>query len=159
MKLALQACFAALIAGCAAQPQAPFHAVESERALLRWKQKRATFVFEAIFARSGEGGVLVSLYKHSPAPLLEFRLDADDRFTARGTLAGRGWSGPRGEIPPQLSPWPALLDLYRRSDKLPRGEQEIHTAASRVAYSKDTRLRTISIMSADTGDIISATLK
>jgi hypothetical protein len=160
MKSVLAFFFAVLFAGCSATTDlASFEAASSEKALVRWYRKGISLLCDAVFARSANGTVLVRLYKQSPAPLAEFRLEPDDDFAARGRLAGRGWAGPATGAPGTFSSWIALLKAYRASAGLGAGSRQLQTDAMRVAYTKSGgKLRTLNVSNAETGEVISAVL-
>jgi len=147
-----------LVVGCATtREQTAFHPVSSESALVRWQRGGNTLTSDAVFARSADGGVLLRLYKQSPSPLLELRLESDGHLSARGSLAGRGWSGPYGNAPLPLATWVSFLLTWQNAPKLPQGEREMHTAAARIAYNKTSSgLRSLSVASLDTAETISA---
>ena len=156
--LSLIALITTLLGGCATMPPpTAFQPVSSERALVRWQRGGNTLTSDAVCARAADGSVLVRLYKQSPAPLLELRLDADGRLTARGSLTGRGWSGSYGEAPFPLATWVSFLLTWQNADSLPRGDREMHTAAARIAYRKTASgLQSLSVASLDTPETLSA---
>jgi hypothetical protein len=113
-----------------------------------------------VCARSANGAVLVRLYKQSPAPLAEFRLDSKNHFVARGRLAGRGWAGAAPSAPAPFLSWIAFLTAYRESASFGAGSRQLQTAASRVTYTKsDGKLKTLNVSNTETGEVISAVFK
>ena len=160
MKWVLPICVALLFAGCSATHElTPFEAASSEQALIRWKRKGVSLVCEAVCARSANA-VLVRLYKQSPTPLVEFRLEPENYFTAKGRLAGRGWAGPGPGAPAIFSSWIAFLTAYQESASLETGARQVRTAPIRVAYTKaGGKLKALSVSNTDTGDAISAVFK
>lgn len=158
LRLPLLVLTAWLLLGCVTtREQTAFQPVSSERALVRWQRGGNTLTSDAVCARAADGSVLVRLYKQSPAPLLELRLDADGRLTARGSLAGRGWSGPYGEAPFPLATWVSFLLTWQNAGSLPRGDREMHTAAARIAYRKTASgLQSLSLASLDTAETLTA---
>ncbi len=159
MKWVLPICVALLLAGCpAARELTPFEAASSEQAIIRWKRKGVSLVCDAVCARSPNGAVLVRLYKQSPAPLVEFRLQAENYFFAKGRLAGRGWTGPAPDAPAIFSSWIAFLTAYRESAGSERGIRQ--TAPLQVAYTKSGgKLKALSVSNTGTGEAISAVFK
>jgi len=147
-----------LLASCAGTRElAPFETASSAAAALHWQRGGAALNGEAAVARSTQGAVLLRFYKAAPAPLLQLRLEPDAYLTASGPLAGRGWAGPPGSAPISLMAWASFLKIYQQAAKLPDGERELHTAAERVAYVKTGgKLRSLSVASRDTGEVISA---
>ena len=122
MRCVLPICVALLFAGCSATRElTAFEAASSEKALIRWQRKRVSLVCDAVCARSQNGAVLVRLYKQSPAPLAEFRLEPGNYFAAKGRLAGRGWAGPPPRAPTAFSSWIAFLTAYQESAGLETG--------------------------------------
>ena len=111
-------------------------------------------------ARSTGGAVLLRLYKQSPSPLLELRLEPDSYVSAKGSLAGPGWSGPASRAPAPLSIWTTLLTAYQNESKLPEGENEIHTAAAHIACVKTGgHLRSLSVSSTDSPESVTILFK
>jgi hypothetical protein len=158
MRGVLLVCVALLFAGCSATRELPaFETASSEKALIRWQRKGVSLVCDAVCARSQNGAVLVRLYKQSPAPLAEFRLEAENYFAARGRLAGRGWAGPAPGAPTTFSSWIAFLTGYQESAGLETGARQVQTAAARVAYTKSGgKLKALSVSNTETGEVISA---
>lgn len=98
---------------------------------------------------------MIRLYKQSPSSILELRLEPDGTLTAKGSLAGPGWTGPNSSAPMPLATWANFLSVYQNADKLPVGEKELHTAGARIAYHKTTtRLKSLSIANTDTAETI-----
>ena len=159
MKWVLPICVALLLAGCpAARELTAFEAASSEQAIIRWKRKGVSLVCEAVCARSSNGAVLVRLYKQSPAPLVEFRLQTEDYFVAKGRLAGRGWMGPAPDAPAIFSSWIAFLTAYRDSAGSERDVRQ--TAPLQVSYTKSGgKLRALSVSNTGSGEAISAVFK
>ncbi len=115
---------------------------------------------DAVFARSASGAVLLRLYKQSPAPLLELRLEPDGYLVAKGSLAGPGWSGPSSSAPPPLLIWTTLLTACQNVQKLPDGENEVHTAAAHIAYVKQAgHLQSLSISRTDAPESVTILFK
>jgi len=84
-------------------------------------------------------------------------LENDGTLTAKGSLAGSGWSGPSASAPIPLATWANLISIYQGADKLPAGAKELHTAGARIAYDKPgNRLKTLSIANTDTAETLSA---
>jgi hypothetical protein len=158
MKCVLPIYVALLLAGCQATEElVDFQAVTSEKALIRWYRKGTSLVYEAVCARSSNGAVLVRLYKQSPSPLGEFRLEPKDHFLARGRLAGRGWQGPSSEAPAKFSSWIAFLGAYRESAGFGGGARQFYTAAARVSYTKSGgKLKALSVSNTKPREVISA---
>jgi hypothetical protein len=161
MKWILPFCAALLFAGCQTpQELTAFEAASSEQAIIRWKRKGVSLVCDAVCARSPNGAVLVRLYKQSPTPLVEFRLQPENYFAAKGRLAGRGWTGPAPDAPAIFSSWVAFLTAYRESAGLAAGARQVQTAPMNVAYTKSGRkLRALSVSNTGTGEAISAVFK
>jgi hypothetical protein len=158
MKCVLPICVTLLFASCSATTElANFEAASSERALVRLYRKGVSLLCDAVCARSANGSVLVRLYKQSPAPLVEFRLNPENDFVARGRLAGRGWEGTILSAPGRFSSWIAFLTAYRESAGFGVGSRQLQTAASRVTYTKSGgKLRTLNVTNTETGEVISA---
>ena len=146
----------ATLAGCATPPQlTEFRASSTQTGQVRWQRGSMTLITDSIWARDAQNTVVLKLYKQAPEPLLDLRLEPDEYLTARGSLAGRGWQGPAGDLPRPLSPWYALLVAYRQAASLPEGDREIHSAAWKTAVSKtDGQLRSISLGNRDNGETI-----
>jgi hypothetical protein len=161
MRCVLPICVALLFAGCSATRElTAFEAASSEKALIRWQRKRVSLVCDAVCARSQNGAVLVRLYKQSPTPLAEFRLEPGNYFAAKGRLAGRGWAGPPPRAPTAFSSWIAFLAAYQESAGLETGARQIQTAATRIAYTKTGgKLKALSVLDTGTGEVISAVFK
>jgi hypothetical protein len=161
MKWVLPVCVALLLAGCpAARELTAFDVASSEQAIIRWKRKGVSLVCDAVCARSPNGAVLVRLYKQSPAPLVEFRLQAENYFVAKGRLAGRGWMGPAPDTPAIFSSWIAFLTAYRESAGSEAGIQQAQTTALQVSYTKSGgKLKVLSVSNTGTGEAISAVFK
>jgi hypothetical protein len=160
MKSVLPILLVTLFAGCAATSDlASFEAASSEKALVRWYRKGISLLCDAVCARSANGAVLVRLYKQSPAPLAEFRLEPEDYFVARGRLAGRGWAGPATDAPAIFSSWIAFLKAYRASAGISAGSRQLQTDEMRIASTKSGgKLRTLNVSNTRTGEVISAVL-
>jgi hypothetical protein len=158
MRCVLLICVALLFTGCSATRElTAFEAASSEKAIIRWQRKGVSLVCDAVCARSQNGAVLVRLYKQSPAPLVEFRLESESYFAAKGRLAGRGWAGPAPGAPTTFSSWIAFLTGYQESASLETGARQLQTAATRVAYTKSGgKLKALSVSNTDTGEVISA---
>jgi hypothetical protein len=158
MRCILPICVALLFGGCSATHElAAFEAASSEKALIRWYRKGVSLVCDTVCARSQNGAVLVRLYKQSPTPLVEFRLEPENYFVAKGRLAGRGWAGPAPGAPATFSSWIAFLSGYQESAGLETGARQIQTAATRVAYTKSGgKLKALSVSNTETGEVISA---
>lgn len=147
-----------LLAGCVTSRNLPaFQPASSENAIVRWQGRGVSLTSDAIFARSSSGAVLVRLYKQSPAPLAEFRQEADGYFAAIDNQNGRKWAGPAENVPKPLSVWVTFLGVYQNAAKIPEGSQEVHSAANRVASTKDgKRLKSLSVVDTDTAEAVSA---
>ncbi|HET9524234.1 MAG TPA: hypothetical protein VFO90_08375 [Terrimicrobiaceae bacterium] len=160
MKSVLAIFLAVLFAGCSATTDlASFEAASSEKALVRWYRKGISLLYDGVCARSANGAVLVRLYKQSPAPLAEFRIDPEDYFVARGRLAGRGWAGPAPDAPAKFSSWVAFLKAYRASAGISAGSRQVQTDEMRIVSTKsDGKLRTLNVSNTRTGEVISAVL-
>ena len=160
MRCVLPICVALLFAGCSATRElTAFEAASSEKALIRWQRKRVSLVCDAVCARSQNGAVLVRLYKQSPAPLVEFRLQAEDYFAAKGRLAGRGWMGPAADAPAIFSSWIAFLTAFRESAGSEGGVRQT-APPLKVAYTKSGgKLKALSVANTGTGEAISAVFK
>ena len=145
------------LAGCATHRKLPdFQPVSTETAVIRWQRGKVSLTCEAVCARAQNGAAVIRLYKQSPSPLLDLRLEADGTFGAKGRLAGPGWTGPYFSAPMPLATWVSFLSIYQRAKDLPAGEKELHTAAARIAYDKTgTRLKSLSIASTDRAETIS----
>jgi hypothetical protein len=161
MKWVLPICVALLFAGCQATPElTAFEAASSEPAIIRWKRKGVSLVCDAVCARSPNGAVLVRLYKQSPTPLVEFRLQAENYFAAKGRRAGRGWAGPATGAPKIFSSWIAFLTAYRESAGFGAGARQVQPAPMQVAYTKSGgKLKALSVSNTGTGEAISAVFK
>ncbi len=161
MRCVLPICVALLFAGCSATRElTAFDAASSEKALIRWQRKGVSLVCDAVCARSKNGTVLVRLYKQSPAPLAEFRLEPENYFAAKGRLTGRGWAGPAPVAPTTFSSWIAFLAAYQESAGLETGARQVQTAATRIAYTKSGgKLKALSVSNTATGEVISAVFK
>jgi hypothetical protein len=146
-----------LLVGCAAQRElTPFQPVSSENAIIRWQRGNVSLTCDAVCARSASGGAFIRLYKQSPSPLLELRLEPNGTISAQGPLTDRSWAGVYGNAPAPLATWISFLITYQHARALPDGEKEIHTAAASIAYKKnDSGLKTLSIRNADTAETIS----
>ena len=149
---------ACLLAGCATSRNLPaFQPASSENAIVRWQGRGVSLTSDAVLARSANGTVLARLYKQSPAPLAEFRLEPDGYFTASDSQSGRKWAGPSGNAPAALSVWVTFLNVYQNAAKLPDGSQEVHSAANRIASQRDgRRLKSLSVVDTDTAEAVSA---
>lgn len=147
-----------LLAGCVTSRSLPtFQPASSENAIVRWQGRGVSLTGDAVFARSANGAILVRLYKQSPAPLAEFRLESDGYFAAADNQNNRKWSGPAEEVPKALSVWVAFLSVYQNAARLPEGSQEVHSAANRVASNKEgKRLKSLSVIDTDTAEAVSA---
>jgi len=147
-----------LLAGCATQRELPvFQPASSETATLRWQRGKASLTCEAVCARSVNGAVLLRLYKQSPTPLLELRLEPDGLLSAKGSLARGGWTGPYFEAPAPLSTWVSFLTIYQHARDLPVGDRELHTASARTAYTKTSSgLKSLSVVSTDSAETVNA---
>jgi hypothetical protein len=158
MKSILPICVALFFASCSATTElAKFEAASSEKALVRWYRKGVSLLCDAVCARSANGAVLVRLYKQSPVPLVEFRLDSEKNFIARGRLAGRGWAGTVPSAPPRFSTWIAFLTAYRESVGPGAGSRQLQIAATRVNYVKSGgKLKTLNVSNTETSEVISA---
>ena len=137
-----------------------FDAASSEQAIIRWKRKSVSLVCDAVCARSPSGAVLVRLYKQSPAPLVEFRLQARKLLRREGTA---GWARMDGSCPRRTND---LLVLDRFShrlsgvSRLEAGIQQAQTAALQVSYTKSgDKLKVLSVSNTGTGEAISAVFK
>ena len=150
-KLVVLAALALALMGCATQPELPaFQPAKSQSALIRWQRRDVSLTSEGVFAQASNGGVLMRLYKQSPAPLLELRLEPNGLLSAKGSLAGPGWSGQVGNAPPPLAIWAALLNIYQTAATLPDGTKEIQTAEARLSYVKNqSGFASLSIVSTD----------
>jgi hypothetical protein len=158
MKFVLSICVALLFAGCSAtRDPDDFNAVSSEKALIRWQRKGVSLVCDAVCARSQSGAVLVRLYKQSPSPLAEFRLDPENYFVAKGRMAGRVWTGPASRAPAIVSSWIAFLGAYKESTSLETGSRKVQDGTTRVAYRTfGGKLKALSVSNTATGEVISA---
>ena len=145
------------LAGCASQRDAPvFQAVSSETATVRWQRRNLSLAGDATCTRATDGAVLIRLEKQR-SPLLDLQLEAGGTLTAKGRLAGSGWSGPYAAAPLPLATWANFISIYRAADKLPVGARELHTAGARIAYDKTgVRLKSLSIANTDTAETLSA---
>lgn len=160
-KLALLVGAALALFGCATSRELPaFQPASSQSALVRWQRARVSMTCDAALARSASGAVLLRLYKQSPAPLLELRLEPDSYLVAKGSLAGPGWSGMASSAPAPLAIWVTLLNAYQNESKLPDGENEIHTAAAHIACVKpEGHLKSLSISSTDSPESVTILFK
>ncbi|MGA7213799.1 MAG: hypothetical protein WBX20_06290 [Terrimicrobiaceae bacterium] len=158
MKFVVSICVVLLLANCSTtRDEADFNAVSSEKALIRWQPKRVSLVYDAVCARSKDGAILVRLYKQSPTPLAEFRLESGNDFVAKGRMAGRGWTGPVSRAPPNFSAWIAFLAAYKESAGLETGARKGQDSAIRVAYTKSGgKLKALTVSNTATGEVISA---
>ncbi len=156
MKTLSVVALALLLAGCAARRDLPaFQPASSQNAIVRWQSRDFGLTSEAVFARAANGAVLVRLYKQSPSALGEFRLEPDGYLIAAQN--GRKWAGRSDTAPPPLTAWVTFLTTYQNAEKIPSGSKEIHSAANRVAYSKeDGRLQSLSVVNTDTAETVSA---
>lgn len=146
----------ALLAGCVSAP-APFSAVSSQQALVRWSKPNNTLVCEAVFSRSADSAVRAQLYKGSPKVLVTFSLDANKRMQASGPMAGLGWRGDAASAPLPLSTWSRFLQDYQAAPKWPDGDNEIHSGDSRTAVGITNRqVRTLSVSNNLSNETITA---
>ncbi len=124
---------------------------------MRWQRRDLTLRGDATFTRSKDGEVRIQLSDQTASPLLVLRLENDGTLTAKGSLAGSGWSGPHASAPIPLATWANLISIYQAADKLPAGARELHTAGARIACDKtDARLKSLSIANTDTAETLSA---
>ncbi|CAN5638394.1 hypothetical protein BH09VER1_BH09VER1_15770 [soil metagenome] len=160
-KLAPIVVVALALLGCATSRDLPaFQPASSQGALVRWQRGKVSMTSDAVFARSANGSVLLRLYKQSPAPLLELRLEPDSHLVAKGTLAGPGWAGPASSAPAPLLVWTILLTACQNANHLPDGENEIHTAAAHIACVKqDSHLKSLSISRTDAPESVTILFK
>lgn len=145
------------LAGCAAQRELqPFQPASSQSAVIQWQRSGHSLTCEAVCARSADGAALMRLYKQSPSPLLELRLEKDGLLSAKGSLTGgRSWTGKYGDAPAPLATWISFLSIYQRAQELPDGDKELHTSASRVAYQKSKAgLKTLSVANTDSAESV-----
>jgi hypothetical protein len=124
---------------------------------MRWQRQGKVLVSSAVFSRAADGAARLSVGDH---PLLvELTLSPPDRLAARGSLMQRSWKGAAQDAPPALAALGMFLSVYQHAKELPPGEKEIHTMADRIVYATtpDGRLKSLSLLSNDTGEIISGT--
>jgi hypothetical protein len=158
MKCALPICLALLIAGCSTGRElGAFDAASSEKALVRWQRKGKSLVYDGVCARAQDGSVVVRLYKQSPVPMVEFRLDKANTFSASGRLAGRGWTGPATDAPAVFSAWIWFLTAYQRSAGAQPGAPLLQSATMRVSFTKSgDKLKVLSVSNTESGEVVSA---
>jgi hypothetical protein len=156
MKRALPICFALFMAGCVAtQEFTAFDAASSEKALIRWQRKGRSLVYDAVCARARDGSVLIRLYKQSPIPVGEFRLESDNSFEAAGRLAGRGWVGSVRDAPPVYACWIWFLTAYQKPAQ--SGALSLPNSTIRVSSTRSgDKLKVLSVSNRETGEVISA---
>jgi hypothetical protein len=144
---------ALVLAGCApVREAAPFSAVASESAAIRWQQGSSVFLRTATCEKSGTGAVRVSVGEKSAAR--EFLLEPD------GMLFTRGWAGQAGAAPPTLSIWASFLTIYQNAGRLPEGDRELHTPSARIAVRKTGRgLESVGIRSLDAAESLSVVFR
>ncbi len=159
--LAAAALFALTAAGCATRGDLEaFRPASSERAIVRWQRSDAVINCEAVCARSSDGAAMIRLYKETPAPLVEFRLQPNGQFSASGNLAGKGWSGQAENAPQPLGVWAAWLGIYTHSADLPVGMKEIHSPANRMAFVKsEDKLESLSVASTDSTEAVNVVFR
>lgn len=145
--------FAVLLSGCASiREAAPFSAVASDSASVRWQQGSRVYLRIATFEKSGTGAVRATIGRNSGGR--QFLLEPD------GMVFTQGWTGQAGAAPPGVSVWSSLLTIYQNADRLPVGERELHTPGARIAVLKTTRgLETVGIRSLDTAESLSVVFK
>jgi len=148
-----------LLAGCAAMsPGSPaFQAVSSEKASMRWQRQSKVLVCDGYFSRAADGAARLRM---GDTPMLvDLIISPPNQLAAHGSLMRHGWKGSPQDAPPTLAALGTLLSVYQHAKELPPGEKEIHTMADRIVYSlsPDGRMRSLSVLSNDTGEIISAT--
>ncbi|HEY5811352.1 MAG TPA: hypothetical protein VIT23_01715 [Terrimicrobiaceae bacterium] len=155
MKCALSLALALLVVGCATHRDfGTFDPASSEKALIRWQRRGSSLVYDAVCARGQGGSVVVRLYKQSPAPLAEFRLEPNHSFSAQGRLVGRGWTGLDSDAPKAFKSWISFLTAYQAAQT---GSPEAHSPAIRVTSTKSgDKLKVLSVSNTQTGEVVSA---
>lgn len=160
-RLAVAVLLALTAAGCATRSDLEaFQPASSERAIVRWQRSDAVINCDAVCARSSDGVAMIRLYKGSPTALVEFRLQPNGQFSASGSLAGKGWSGPAENAPAPLTVWAAWLGTYMHAADLPVGMKEIHSPANRTAFVKsEDKLESLSVASTDSAEAVNAVFR
>jgi hypothetical protein len=130
------------LSGCLAPPKAPpFAAIRSEPAAVRWQQGTHVSVLRATCEKAASGSVRVTLDRPGAG---SFVLEPD------GRLIAPNWTGQVGAAPPGLSVWGSFLTIWQNADRLPPGDREFHTPATRIAVRKTARgLESVGIRSLD----------
>ncbi len=150
-----------LLAGCAAMPQASpaFQAVSTEKASMRWQRQSKVLVCDGYFSRAANGAARLRL-GDTPV-LVDLILSPPNQLAAHGSLMRHGWKGTTQDAPPTLAALGTFLSVYQHAKELPPGEKEIHTMADRIVYSitPNGRMKSLSVLSNDTGEIISGTFE
>ena len=80
---------------------------------LMYRAPGTTLIGEALVRFSNSGDFELTVSKGPGIPLLSLRQDATFA-EVKGGLAGRGWSGPVAQAPPQLRAWLGLRDQFLR---------------------------------------------
>ena len=124
---------------------------------MRWQRRDLTLRGDATCTRAKDGAVRIQLADQTASPLLVLLLEKDGTLTAKGSLAGSGWSGPSSSAPIPLATWANFISIYQGAEKLPSGARELHTAGARIAYDKPgTRLKSLSIANTDSAETLTA---
>jgi len=105
-------------------------------------------VVDAVFTKSAQGDVMVSLYKGFPPAIATVKLHPDGMASFEGF--GKNWWGPRFLAPAPMTPLLEAASLYVAEASLPHGKHTIVTSTSR----SDTevhkgRLRSIAVSCGD----------
>jgi len=87
-------------------------------------------IADAVFSKSVQGDVMVSLYKGLPPALATVKLYPDGMASFEGF--GKTWLGPRILAPAPMVPMLEAASLYVTESSLPNGKHTILTSSSRI---------------------------
>jgi len=124
-----------MVISCAPLERGPaYYPISQEQARLRWEQKSGDrLIADAYFSRDAQGRAGLLIGKEQTVLQL---VDDRGQISARGRMAGLGWSGEMGRAPEPLADWAALLAAWQAADSLTGGSQELHAGLFRARYEK-----------------------
>jgi len=134
--------------GCSTLRRDPFRDAPSQMGRAKIQMGETATIVDAVFTKTADGDVMVSLYKGLPPAIATVKLYPDGMASFEGF--GKNWWGPRFLAPAPKTPLLEAASLYVAEASLPQGKHTILTSTSR----SDTdvfkgRLRTISVSCAD----------
>ena len=149
LSLILVILLAVVASGCSTLRRGdPFANATSQMGRAKIQINDMATIADAVFAKSAQGDVMISLYKGLPPAIATVKLYPDGMASFEGF--GKNWWGPRFLAPAPMVPLLEAASLYVAEASLPQGKHTILTSNARI----DTdvvkgRLRSIVIVCTD----------